>query len=351
MASPTAAGCAVSLHSLSALTAPSIRKNGKHWHAQKSAFRPKAGYTSYSKRINERKAMDAMKAKEKAMKDEKEAARQRRIQTIKDRRAAKEEKARFEKMAETMHKKRHSRRHLGQTLQSLTKLSTTTTRRLDYTYYSTLEHLSVLANLTSSLATLSSTISQHQVHFSNSTSSLAQIFRTQISGFDKTFRVQAERISALETRLQEGRTRVGNLNQRLESVRVRVEGWERGEMEWQGRARRRLRMLWAGTGSMLAIFLVFLLIRHWPQGGREVAPPLTLQPPASDTTSPSLHVDDEVKNPAVASFPTTSFESRGGFSPGTSPPPHIARMSSSAIVIRKNVDYDYDALLRLFDEL
>lgn len=49
---------------------------GKHWHAQKSAFRPKAGYTSYSKRINERKAMEAMKAKEKAMKDEKEAARQ-----------------------------------------------------------------------------------------------------------------------------------------------------------------------------------------------------------------------------------------------------------------------------------
>lgn len=189
------------------------------------------------------------------------------------------------------------------------------------------------------------------MHFSNSTSSLAQTFRTQISSFDKTFGVQAERISALETRLQEGRTRVGKLDQRLESVRARVEGWERGEMEWQGRARRRLRMLWAGTGSILAIFLVLLLIRRWPRGGREVAPPLTLQPSASDTTSPSLHVDHGVQNAAVASFPTTSFESRGGFSPATSPQPHITRMSSSASVIRKNVDYDYDALLRLFDEL
>lgn len=53
-----------------------LRQPGKHWHAQKSAFRPKAGQTSYSKRINERKAMETMKAKEREMKDEKEAERQ-----------------------------------------------------------------------------------------------------------------------------------------------------------------------------------------------------------------------------------------------------------------------------------
>lgn len=49
---------------------------GKHWHPQKSAFRPKAGQTSYEKRTAERKAMAAMKAKEKEMKDEKEDERQ-----------------------------------------------------------------------------------------------------------------------------------------------------------------------------------------------------------------------------------------------------------------------------------
>lgn len=79
--------------------------------------------------------MDAVKAKEKEMKDEKEAerqvsylvllkfctsnsfheegtgltARQRRVQAIKDKRAAKEEKARYEKLAETMHRKRVER--------------------------------------------------------------------------------------------------------------------------------------------------------------------------------------------------------------------------------------------------
>ena len=49
---------------------------GKQWHAQKSAFRPKAGQTSYEKRKQERKALAATKAKEKEMKDEKEEERQ-----------------------------------------------------------------------------------------------------------------------------------------------------------------------------------------------------------------------------------------------------------------------------------
>lgn len=99
MASTTVAGSTTSKPPLSALTSSSIRKNGsitlyrprksqihylnqltgktgKHWHAQKSAFRPRAGQTSYSARSTERKAMEAMKAKEKEMKDEKAAERE-----------------------------------------------------------------------------------------------------------------------------------------------------------------------------------------------------------------------------------------------------------------------------------
>ncbi|KAK4964220.1 rRNA-processing protein cgr1 [Elasticomyces elasticus] len=86
-----------------------IRKNGKQWHEPKSAFRPTAGQTSYTKRAAQEKERAAIKAKEKEMKDEKEAERQRRTQAIKDRRVAKEEKERYEKMAEKMHKKRVER--------------------------------------------------------------------------------------------------------------------------------------------------------------------------------------------------------------------------------------------------
>ena len=52
------------------------RDTGKQWHPQKSAFRPTSGKTSYEKRIAGLKAMTAMKAKEKGMKDEKEGERQ-----------------------------------------------------------------------------------------------------------------------------------------------------------------------------------------------------------------------------------------------------------------------------------
>ncbi|ROT36755.1 hypothetical protein SODALDRAFT_325347 [Sodiomyces alkalinus F11] len=86
-----------------------MRKNGKQWHEPKKAFRPKAGLTSYEQRAKEREAMAAAKAKEKQMKDEKEALRQQRTQALREKRAKKEEKERYEKMAEKMHRKRVER--------------------------------------------------------------------------------------------------------------------------------------------------------------------------------------------------------------------------------------------------
>jgi hypothetical protein len=49
---------------------------GKQWHAPRGAFRPKAGNSTFEKRSEERKAMATVKAKEKEMKEEKEAERQ-----------------------------------------------------------------------------------------------------------------------------------------------------------------------------------------------------------------------------------------------------------------------------------
>ncbi|KAK5088544.1 rRNA-processing protein cgr1 [Lithohypha guttulata] len=87
-----------------------IRVNGKNWHAQKKAFRPTAGLTSFQKRMEMEQVKKATKAKEQEMKDEKEQERNSRIQAIKDRRKAKEEKERYDKMAEKMHKKIVERR-------------------------------------------------------------------------------------------------------------------------------------------------------------------------------------------------------------------------------------------------
>ncbi|KAJ5689792.1 hypothetical protein N7462_004184 [Penicillium macrosclerotiorum] len=89
--------------------AKGMRKNGKNWHDTKKAFRPTAGLTAYAKRKEAHKNQQAVKELEREMREEKEAERQAQIQRIKDRRAAKEEKARYEKMAEKMHAKRVER--------------------------------------------------------------------------------------------------------------------------------------------------------------------------------------------------------------------------------------------------
>jgi hypothetical protein len=52
---------------------------GKQWHDNKTAFRPRVNNTSWEKRTAERKALAAMKAKEKELRDEKVAAKQVRV--------------------------------------------------------------------------------------------------------------------------------------------------------------------------------------------------------------------------------------------------------------------------------
>lgn len=53
-----------------------LRKNGKQWQEQKSAFRPKAGNTSYAKRVQKQAQEAEVKKIEGEMKAEKEDDRQ-----------------------------------------------------------------------------------------------------------------------------------------------------------------------------------------------------------------------------------------------------------------------------------
>jgi hypothetical protein len=55
---------------------------GKQWHEPKKAFRPASGLTPYEKRAKDRVAMAMVKAKEKEMKDEKEAERKVRLASV-----------------------------------------------------------------------------------------------------------------------------------------------------------------------------------------------------------------------------------------------------------------------------
>ena len=59
------------------LVPPTDPETGKNWHdSSKKAFRPKAGLTSYTKRVEARKHHEAVKEREREMKEEREAERQ-----------------------------------------------------------------------------------------------------------------------------------------------------------------------------------------------------------------------------------------------------------------------------------
>lgn len=60
---------------LSVVISP-LTRSGKNWHDTKKAFRPGAGLTSYAKRLEARKHQEAVKEREREMREEKEAERQ-----------------------------------------------------------------------------------------------------------------------------------------------------------------------------------------------------------------------------------------------------------------------------------
>ncbi|KAI9889144.1 MAG: hypothetical protein M1814_005735 [Vezdaea aestivalis] len=85
------------------------RQNGKNWHVQKSAFRPKSGWSTWDQRSKQREETAKTKEVENKMKSLKESERQTRIEAIKKKRADKEERKRFEMLEQKMHKKRVER--------------------------------------------------------------------------------------------------------------------------------------------------------------------------------------------------------------------------------------------------
>ena len=148
-------------------------------------------------------------------------------------------------------------------LSTLSTLSTSTTRRLDYTYYSLLSSTSSLTSAISSLSSLSTQISTLQTHFTSSSSSLASEIATQTTSSSNSFDVQARRIYQLETRIKEGREKVGRLGERLDGVGEKVERSSLREKETRRIVGRRLKMLWGFLAFIAVLVLILATTRYW----------------------------------------------------------------------------------------
>src|SRR5437016_3208943 len=111
---------------------------------------------------------------------------------------------------------------------NLNALSNTTTRRLDNTYYSILEKLSMLQSTISSLKELANMTRALKTDFKAESDEVVSDVSAQLDTFSD-FSEQEKRIEALQERIKKGREKIKVLANRVDVVKERVEGWERAE--------------------------------------------------------------------------------------------------------------------------
>lgn len=145
----------------------------------------------------------------------------------------------------------------------LNTLSNNTTRKLDNTYYSVLEKLSMLQNTIQNLKELALMTKKIDEDFKTESGEIVKDAQTQLDGFGE-FEEQQKKIESLDERIQQGRLKIKVLAERVDIVRERVEDWERGELEWQERTRRRLRLLWIIMSISATALIAVILFQYTP---------------------------------------------------------------------------------------
>jgi hypothetical protein len=116
------------------------------------------------------------------------------------------------------------------------------------------------------LATLTRTLDEE---FKTEAEEIVTDVSTQIEGFEN-FSEQEKRISALAERVKTGRAKIKVLGSRVDVVRDRVEGWERAEIEWQEKTRKRLRILWIVIAVIAAVVLALVAFQYTPAMNHEM---------------------------------------------------------------------------------
>lgn len=152
---------------------------------------------------------------------------------------------------------------LRNALTGLNTLSNITTRRLDNTYYSVLEKLSMLQNTISSLKELADLARNLDAEFESEAEVVRSDISAQLDSFSD-FQEQESRIADLKKRVEVGRGTVKGLGDRVDIVKERVAGWERAERDWQDKTRKRLKILWILVTICGAIFIALLVFQYTP---------------------------------------------------------------------------------------
>jgi chromosome segregation ATPase len=125
-------------------------------------------------------------------------------------------------------------RDLRIALKTLSDQSLKTSRRLDDTYYSILEKVSVLRQTIGSLQELSGLTKELHDNFESDTKELIDDVRGQYDGFD-SFDNQQQQLVDLEERIHVGKQKADSLTDRLAKTKERVDARAQSEQEWAAR--------------------------------------------------------------------------------------------------------------------
>ncbi|KAF2730164.1 hypothetical protein EJ04DRAFT_515424 [Polyplosphaeria fusca] len=150
---------------------------------------------------------------------------------------------------------------LRSSLQKLSEHSLKTSRRLDDTYYSILEKVSVLRQMIGNLQELSSLTKELHANFQTDTRDLAEDVQGTFEGF-RGFEKQQEQVDTLERRIKAGREKADALSKRLNEARTRVEERAKVEAEREARTTQRLRIFWGILGTVLGLVVIAILFQQ-----------------------------------------------------------------------------------------
>ncbi|KAK4673147.1 hypothetical protein QC763_109270 [Podospora pseudopauciseta] len=154
---------------------------------------------------------------------------------------------------------------LQRSLNELETFASTTTRRLDETYYSVEEKLGTLQSTIAALKGLAELSNQLNNSFSAEAEELVADVTSQLDALGN-FEDQQQRIESLQNRISTGRESIKSLSERVDVVRARIESWERADREWREAVRKRLTALWV---VVVTVGLVLILLMISAQYVRE----------------------------------------------------------------------------------
>jgi hypothetical protein len=168
-------------------------------------------------------------------------------------------------------KKDNERREedLRDSLKSVEEVGMSSTRQLDDTYYAILEKASILRSTVASLQNLADESKRMHETFIEDTKKLEQDTKNNMQSFGD-FQQQDKSINVLVARLEESRNRTNELNDRLESARLRVEAYEAQENDKLARRRTRLNIMWATLIGIVLFVAAVLLARNRRRVGKQL---------------------------------------------------------------------------------